>query len=56
MRSFAENIQHIAHAIANRVNQVVAFFSAVGLVADVVECIDHKVNWHDVDAPTFQAD
>ena len=55
MRSFAEDVQHVAHAVTHRVHQVVALLRNAGFVADVVKCIDHEVNRHNIDAAALQA-
>ena len=54
MCRLAENIEHVTHAVAHRIHQVIALFGDVLLVADGGQCIHHKVDWHDVDAPAFQ--
>ena len=54
MRRTAENIQHIAHPVTHGVNQMKALFGNRGLVADVVQRIDHKINRHNIDPATFE--
>ncbi|EWS64077.1 hypothetical protein Y695_02685 [Hydrogenophaga sp. T4] len=51
---FAQDVEHIAHAVAHRVDQVEAGAAAALLVADVVQRVDHEVHRHDVDAPALQ--
>ncbi len=55
MRSLAENVQHVAHAVAHRVDQVETLLGNIGFVADQVERIDDKVDRDDVDAAALQA-
>ena len=56
VRGATEDIQHIADTQAVRVHQMKAARGDAGLVADVVEGIDHKIDRHEVDPPAFQAD
>ena len=56
VRGPAEDVQHLAHAVALRVHQVVALVGNAALVADGVQRVDHKIHRHDVDAPALQAD
>eukprot|EP01136_Pigoraptor_vietnamica_P021469 Opistho-1_new@71625 len=51
----AEDVEHVADAVAHGVHQVETRAAAALLVADVVERVDHEVDRHDVDAPALQA-
>ena len=54
MCSFAEYVQNVTHTVALGINQVIAFTRNFVMVADVIQCINHKINRNNVDTPTFQ--
>jgi hypothetical protein len=56
MGRLAEDVQHVAHPVTHGVDQVETLGSNAGLVADVVQRVDDKVDRDDVDATAFQAD
>mmetsp|Transcript_13045 Transcript_13045/g.52044 ORF Transcript_13045/g.52044 Transcript_13045/m.52044 type:complete len:688 (-) Transcript_13045:2028-4091(-) len=56
VRGLAEDVQHIANAVALRVDEVVAALALADLVRDVVQRVDDEVHRHDVDAPALQPD
>ena len=53
MGRLAENIQHVTDAVTHRVYQVKTLFGNRCLVTDVVQRIDHKIDRHNIDAPTL---
>ena len=57
MRRLADDVEHVADAVAERVDEVEAALVEVGLqVADVVERGDDEIDRDDVDAPALEAD
>ena len=57
MRRLAEDVEHVADAVALRIDEVEALFVEVGLqVADVIERGDDEIDRHDVDPPALEPD
>ena len=56
MRGPAEDVEHVADAVADRVDQMEAALVEIGLeVADVVDRGDDEIDRHDVDPPALEA-
>ena len=56
MRGAREDVEHVTHAVAHRIDQVEATLGNAFLVADGSQRIDHEIDRHDVHAPALQAD
>ena len=54
VRCLAENVEHVAHAVTHRINQMEALAAGALMMADEIERIHHKIDWNDVDPAAFQ--